>query len=115
MIIRALALVLALAVAQLAQGIAMRMNLADPAMLTPPHIGLGVITALILMGLTRNARREKLHISADVAFLTLLFVAQGIAGVFILAEVEAASLIHLGLSFFIVAASASTLVLSASL
>ncbi|MCS6770242.1 MAG: hypothetical protein NZ570_07405 [Candidatus Caldarchaeum sp.] len=114
MITRAMTLILALTAAQLAQGVAMRMEMADPAMLTPVHIGLGVATALILLGLTRTVRSQKSPVAADVSFVLLLLILQGVSGIFILAEVEAAALIHLALSFFVVAATASTLVLSAS-
>ncbi len=114
MINRAIALVLVLTVIQLAQGLAMRMEVADPSLVTPAHVGLGVVTALILFGLTRLIRRQNNPASADMTFLTLLFIFQGVTGIFILAEVEVARLIHLILSFFVVALSAGTLVIAAS-
>ncbi|MEM1965178.1 MAG: hypothetical protein QW614_04250 [Candidatus Caldarchaeum sp.] len=114
MITRAIFLVLMLTVVQLAQGIAMRFELADPNIVTPLHIGLGVVTALMVVGLARSLRRQTHHVSADISFLLLLFMVQGIAGIFILADVETAAFIHLILSFFVVAAAANALVLSAS-
>ncbi|MEM2237774.1 MAG: hypothetical protein QXR26_03120 [Candidatus Caldarchaeum sp.] len=114
MITRATALILFLTLVQLAQGIAMRLEVADPDIVTPPHIGLGVITALIIIGLTRSVRRQTHHVSADITFLLLLFLVQGMSGVFRLAGVEAATLIHFILSFFVVAAAANAFILSAS-
>jgi len=112
MLNRALALVLLLTVVSLAQGIAMRLKLADAAIVTPAHIGLGLVTALIILGLTRSARRQKLRVAGDLTFLFFLILVQGVLGILLLADVGVASIIHLILSFFIVASAANSLLLS---
>jgi hypothetical protein len=54
MITKALALVLVLTVIQLGQGIAMRLEIAPEELARPAHIGLGVLTALVVLGLARS-------------------------------------------------------------
>jgi len=112
MIARALALVLVLTAIQLAQGIAMRFEIAPADLARPTHIGLGVLTALVVLGLVRSMRQQKHPAAGDTTFLLALLVFQGLTGLFILAEVEALALIHLVLSFFVVASAAANLILS---
>ena len=112
MIARALAFVLVLTVVQLGQGIAIKFEVAPADLARPVHIGLGVLTTIVVLGLTRSMRQQKHPVAGDATFLLLLLIFQGLAGVFILAEVEVSVLIHLVLSFFVVAAAAANLVLS---
>ncbi len=92
----------------------MRFEMVEPEMVRPIHIGVGVLTALILLGLVRSARRQGERIGSDLTFIFLLIVFQGLAGLFILAEITLAAVIHLVLSFFVVGAVAGALVLAAS-
>lgn len=109
-----LLLVLVLSLWQLAQGLAMRFEMVEPETVRPIHIGVGVLTALILLGLVRSARIEGGRIGSDLTFVFLLMILQGLAGLFILAEISLATIIHLALSFFVVGSVAATLILAAS-
>jgi hypothetical protein len=112
MITKALALVLVLTVIQLGQGIAMRLEIAPEELARPAHIGLGVLTALVVLGLARSMRQQKHPAAGDTTFFLALLLFQGLTGLFILAEVQVSALIHLVLSFFVTASAAANLVLS---
>ncbi len=92
----------------------MRFEVVEPDMVRPIHIGVGALTALILLGLLRSARKQGERIGSDLAFVFLLIIFQGLAGLFILAEVSLAAIIHLVLSFFVVGSVAAALILAAS-
>ncbi|GBC68959.1 hypothetical protein HRbin01_00649 [archaeon HR01] len=114
MITRALGLVTLLTILQLAQGIAFNLKLVEGELYTLGHVGLGFLTFLILLGVVYSARKSG-HTSAnDVSFTLALYIIQGVFGLVIFAEgPEVAKAIHLFLSFFVVAASAASLSLSA--
>lgn len=114
MSVQAIAVVFVLTVIQLAQGMAIRLKLVESDFLVFGHIGVGVLTFLIIAALVSNLRRQGSRVSSDLSFLMVLFVFQGLAGAFILAKVDIAALAHLVLSFFVVASAATSLVLAAS-
>ncbi|MEM4416557.1 MAG: hypothetical protein QXD32_00695 [Nitrososphaerota archaeon] len=116
MITRALGLVTLLTILQLAQGIAFNLKIVEGELYTLGHVGLGFLTFLILLGVVYSARKSG-HASAnDASFTLALYILQGVFGLVIFAEgheAAAARAIHLFLSFFVVAASAASLSLSA--
>jgi heme A synthase len=114
MITRALGLVTLLTILQLAQGIAFNLKLVEGELFTLSHVGLGFLTFLILLGAAYSARRSGHASATDISFALAIYVLQGVFGLVIFAEgPEPAKIIHLFLSFFVVAANAAALSLSA--
>lgn len=114
MSVQAIIVVFILTVVQLAQGIAFRLDIVESELLVFGHIGVGVLTFLIIIALVNNLRKQGLRVGSDLSFLLVLFAFQGLAGLFILAEIEIAATVHLVLSFFVVASAAGSLIIAAS-
>ncbi|MDW8063174.1 MAG: hypothetical protein RMI43_03290 [Candidatus Caldarchaeum sp.] len=114
MAVQAIAVVFILTVIQLAQGIALRLELVQSDFLVLGHIGLGVLTTLLIIAVLNNIRTQNIKVKSDLSFLLVLILLQGLAGLFIIAEIEIASLIHLVMSFFVVASAAASLIIAAS-
>ncbi|MEM4298361.1 MAG: hypothetical protein QXI97_01345 [Nitrososphaerota archaeon] len=114
MITRGMGIVTLLTILQLAQGIALSLKHVEGELVTLLHVGLGFLTFLILLGVTYSARRSGHASATDLTFALALYILQGALGLAILAEGPAAVRpIHLYLSFFVVAANAIALSLSA--
>jgi|GEM_PF-1150345 len=114
MITKAMALITLLTIVQLAQGLALSLEIVEGNLYTLGHVGLGFLTFLILLGVAYSARKSRHSSATDITFALALYIIQGAFGLAILAEGPAiVNSIHLFISFFIVAANASALSLSA--
>ena len=114
MIQRLIALILVLMIAQFSQGIVPEFGQLGEEII-PIHIGLGVLTLLLLAGAVYISRQNKLQSSPDISLTLVIYVIHGILGMISLVELEISSIaatIHLYLSMFLLALTATSLALS---
>ncbi|MDJ0269097.1 MAG: hypothetical protein NXY59_00830 [Aigarchaeota archaeon] len=116
MLVRLLSFILLLTVIQLGQGMAMFLEIAPVEEAVLPHITLGVLTFLLLLGATYSSRVSGHPAASDITFAAFLYLVQGAFGLTSMMgeATKLAGVIHLYLSFFTVAMVAATVVIAAS-
>ncbi|MEM4573265.1 MAG: hypothetical protein QXF45_01825 [Candidatus Caldarchaeum sp.] len=111
----AIGVIFLLSVGSLAGGLAMNFGLVGRSELVVlGHSGLGAMIILLNIAVISALRKQRPKVVSDLSFLLFLTILQTFAGILMFAEIELASLVHLVLSFFVVASAASCLIIAAS-